>query len=296
MPRRTAPAPLLVLAAVASVQSGAAVAKDLFPDAGPGGAVLLRIGIAAVLLLVVARPRVVSRGRAELGLAIGFGLVLAAMNATFYYAIDRIPLGVAVTFEFVGPLAVAIGGSRRLLDLVWVALAAAGVVLLTGGSGGHLDALGVALAFVAGGFWAAYILLSQRVGRVFPGAAGLTIALVAGTVVLLPVGLVSAGSRLLDGSVLWRGLVVALLSSALPYSLELYALRRLRASVFGVLMSLEPAFAAASGLLFLGEHLRVTEWVAIACVVIASVGATRRTSAEDVPIDPAATPPELVAR
>jgi inner membrane transporter RhtA len=236
------------------------------------------------------------RARGDLVLALVFGLVLAAMNATFYYALDRIPLGVAVTIEFVGPLAVAVGGSRRLLDLLWVVLAAVGVVLLTGGAGGHVDALGVLLALVAGGFWAAYILLSQRVGRVFPAADGLALAMAAGTVALVPVGLISAGDRLAEGSVLWRGLVVALLSSALPYSLELYALRRMRASVFGVLMSMEPAFAAASGLLFLGEHLRVVEWVAIACVVVASVGATRRTPDEDLPVDPAATPPELVAR
>jgi inner membrane transporter RhtA len=282
-----------VLAAVASVQSGAAVAKDLFPDAGPGGAVLLRIGLASMLLLAFARPKLSGRSGTDLGLATAFGLVLAGMNATFYYALDRIPLGVAVTFEFVGPLAVAVAGSRRRLDLVWVVLAAAGVVLLTGG-GGHLDLLGVVLALVAGGFWAAYILLSQRVGRVFPGAAGLTVAMVAGTIALLPVGIVSAGDRLFSGSVLWRGAVVALLSSALPYSLELYALRRLRASVFGVLMSLEPAFAALSGLLFLGEHLALREWTAIGCVVVASVGATRRTAAGDLPVEPGASPTELV--
>ena len=287
---------MLVLAAVASVQGGAAVAKDLFPDAGPGGAAFLRIGMSALLLLAVARPRVVSRHRADLALALGFGLVLAAMNTTFYYALDRIPLGVAVTIEFVGPLAVAIRGSRKLLDLLWVALAATGVVLLTGGAGGHVDALGVLLALVAGVLWAAYILLSQRVGRVFPGAGGLALAFAAGTIALAPVGVISGGDRLIHGSVLWRGLVVALLSSALPYSLELYALRRLRASVFGVLMSLEPAFAAASGLLFLGEHLRTVEWIAIACVVVASVGATRRADDGDMPVDPAATPPELVAR
>lgn len=287
---------MLVLAAVASVQAGAAVAKDLFPDAGPGGAVFLRIGMSAVLLLAVARPRVVPRRRGDLALALGFGLVLATMNATFYYALDRIPLGVAVTIEFVGPLAVAIGGSRRLVDLLWVALAATGVVLLAGGAGGHMDAVGVLLALLAGALWAAYILLSQRVGRVYPGAAGLALALAAGTIVLVPVGIISGGDRLAHGSVLWRGLVVALLSSALPYSLELYALRRLRASVFGVLMSLEPAFAAASGLLFLGEHLRTVEWIAIGCVVVATVGATRRADDRDVPIDPAATPPELVAR
>ena len=284
---------MLVLAAVASVQSGAAVAKDLFPDAGPGGAVLLRIALSALVLLAVARPAIRGRGRTDLGLAVAFGLVLAAMNATFYYALDRIPLGVAVTIEFVGPLAVAVAGSRRRLDLLWVALAATGVVLLTSG-GGHVDLVGVLLALVAGAFWAGYILLSQRVGRIFPGAAGLALALTTGAVVLLPLGIASAGHRLLDGSVLWRGAVVALLSSALPYSLELYALRRMRAAVFGVLMSLEPAFAALSGLLFLGEHLGLREWIAIACVVVASVGATRRAASDDLPVEPGATPTELV--
>jgi len=287
-----APAPLLVLAAVASVQSGAAVAKDLFPDVGPGGAVLLRIGLAALLMLAVARPKLSGRRHGDLMLAAAFGLVLAAMNATFYYALDRIPLGVAVTIEFVGPLAVALAGSRRRLDLVWAALAALGVLLLTSG-GGHLDPVGVLLALLAGGFWAAYILLSQRVGRVFPGAAGLTLALVVGTIGLLPLGLVSAQGRLLEPSVLWRGALVAVLSSALPYSLELSALRRMRASVFGVLMSLEPAFAAMSGLLFLGEHLEPREWVAIGCVIVASVGATRRPGG-DLPVEPGATPTELV--
>jgi inner membrane transporter RhtA len=225
---------------------------------------------------------------------VAFGVVLAAMNATFYYALDRIPLGVAVTVEFVGPLAVAIAGSRRRVDLLWVLLAAAGVTLLTGG-GGHLDAVGVVLAFVAGVFWGAYILLSQRVGRVFPGASGLALALSVATIAFVPLGIISGGHRLLGGSVIWRGAVVAVLSSALPYSLELFALRRMRASVFGVLMSAEPAMAALSGLLFLGEHLSAAEWIAIGCVVVASVGATRHATAEAVPVDPGATPTELVA-
>src|SRR4051794_28476391 len=271
--RPTAPAPLLVLGAVASVQTGAAVAKDLFPDVGPGGTVLLRLASAALLLLAVSRPRLGGRSRHDLGLAVVFGLVLAAMNTTFYYALARIPLGIAVTIEFVGPLALAVAGSRRRLDFLWVALAAAGVVLLTGGGGG-MDMVGVLLALVAGGFWAVYILLSQRVGRVFPGATGLALGLAAGTLALLPLGLISSGDRLVDASVLWRGAVIGVLSSALPYSLELFALRRMRASVFSVLMSIEPAFAALSGLVFLGEHLNLREWIAIGCVVVASVGAT----------------------
>src|SRR5438270_7420485 len=244
-------------------------------------------------MLAVARPRLSGRGRGDLMLAAAFGLVLAAMNATFYYALDRIPLGVAVTIEFIGPLTVALAGSRRRLDLLWVVLAALGVVLLTSG-GGHLDAVGVLLALLAGGFWAAYILLSQRVGRVFPGAAGLTLALVVGTIGLLPLGLVSAQGRLLEPSVLWRGALVAVLSSALPYSLELSALRRMRASVFGVLMSVEPAFAAMSGLVFLRQHLRLQEWLAIVCVMVASVGATRDARSDELPIEPGATPSEVL--
>jgi inner membrane transporter RhtA len=288
------PAPALVLAAVASVQSGAAVATKLFPTAGLGGTLLLRVGLSAALLLAVARPSPRGRRPADLRLAVAFGLVLAGMNATFYEALSRIPLGVAVTIEFVGPLAVAVAGSRRALDLLWVALAAVGVTLLTSGAG-HVDAAGALFALAAGALWGGYILLSQRVGRVFPGASGLAVALTVGTLALLPWGLASGGAALARPSVLGRGAAVALLSSALPYSLELFALRRMRASVFGVLMSLEPAFAAMSGLLFLGQHLRLREWVAVGCVMVASIGATRRARPDEVPLEPGATPTEIAA-
>ena len=288
------PAPALVLAAVASVQGGAAIATRLFPAVGPGGTVLLRLTMAAAMLLVVARPTVHGTRRADLALAVVFGLVLAGMNATFYEALSRIPLGVAVTIEFVGPLAVAVAGSRRALDVLWVLLAGTGVVLLTSG-GEHVDVLGGLCALAAGALWAGYILLAQRVGRVFPGATGLAVALVVGAVVMLPFGIVSAGAALVRPSVLGRGAVVALLSSAVPYSLELFALRRLRTSVFGVLMSLEPAFAAMSGLLFLGQHLRWREWVAVACVMVASIGATRGARRDELPVEPGATPTEVVA-
>jgi inner membrane transporter RhtA len=294
-PRVTAvPAPLLVLGAVASVQSGAAVATRLFPAVGPGGTVLLRLGLSALLLLAVARPRLRGRRHGDLGLAVAFGVVLAGMNATFYEALDRIPLGIAVTLEFVGPLTVALVGSRRRRDLVWVGMAATGVVLLSSG-GGDLDPVGVLFALVAGAFWGGYILLSQRVGAVFPGASGLAIALTIGTVVVLPIGIAQGGAQLLDGSVLLRGLAVALLSSAVPYSLELFALRRLRASVFGVLMSLEPAVAALSGLVFIGQHLSVEEWAAVACVMVASIGVTRGADRGDQPVEPGATPPGAMA-
>lgn len=290
----SAPAPVLVLGAVASVQSGAAIATRLFPDAGPGGTVLLRLALSALILLCFARPRLRGRGRTELAWATAYGVALGVMNATFYEALSRIPLGLAVTFEFVGPLAVAVLGSRRLLDLVWVALAALGVTLLTTGSGGGLDGLGVILSLVAGGCWAAYILLAQRVGRVFPGASGLTFALVVATVVVAPFGVLTAGTRVLHAGVVGRGAAVAVLSSAVPYSLELFALRRMRASVFGVLMSLEPAMAALSGLLFLDQHLRVREWLAVVCVMVASIGATRRAGRDEVALEPGVTPAEVL--
>jgi inner membrane transporter RhtA len=274
------PAPVLVLGAIASVQSGAAVATKLFPAVGPGGAVLLRLAVSAVLVVALVRPRLRGITRPDLVLVVGFGLVLAAMNCLFYLSIARIPLGVAVTVEFLGPLGVAVAGSRRLLDLVWVVMAAIGVALLAGG-GGHLDIVGIVLAASAGAFWAAYILLSQRVGRGFDGMAGLAIALSVGAVAMLPYGIVAGGSSLVRPSVLGRGAAIAVLSSAIPYSLELAALRRLRAAVFGVLMSLEPAMAALSGLVFLNQRLRWHEWVAVGAVMIASIGATVQPNAHE---------------
>jgi inner membrane transporter RhtA len=288
------PAPVLVIGAVASVQSGAAIATRLFPDVGPGGTVLLRLALSALMLLAVVRPPLRSRGAHDIGWGIGYGIALGAMNATFYEALSRIPLGVAVTIEFVGPLAVAVLGTRRRRDFLWVALAAAGVVLLTTGGGDGVDALGVMFALLAGAFWAAYILLAQRTAGIFPGASGLTVALCVATVLVAPFGLVTAGSRLWHADVLARGLAVAVLSSAVPYSLELFALRRMRAAVFGVLMSLEPAMAALSGLVFLGQHLRASEWVAMVCVVVASVGATRGAARQDVPAEPGASPTEVL--
>jgi inner membrane transporter RhtA len=175
--------------------------------------------------------------------------------------------------EFLGPLGVAIAGSRRAVDALWVVLAATGVTLLAGG-GGHLDIVGVVLAASAGACWAAYILVSQRVGRAFDGMSGLAIALFVGAIVTAPYGIAVGGGALLQGDVLWKGAAIAVLSSAIPYSLELAALRRLKASVFGVLMSIEPAMAAMSGLIFLSQHLRTREWLAVGCVMVASIGAT----------------------
>jgi inner membrane transporter RhtA len=275
------PAPVLVLGAIASVQIGAAIATKLFAAVGPGGAVFLRLVISAILVCALVRPRIRGIARRDLALVIGFGLVLAAMNALFYASLDRIPLGVAVTFEFLGPLAVAIGGSRRALDVVWAALAALGVVLLTGGGGSDLNATGVILAVSAGACWAGYILLSQRVGRRYPGMSGLAIALVVGAIATAPYGLAAGGTALFRPGVLAKGAAIAVLSSAIPYSLELAALRRLRAATFGVLMSMEPAMAAISGAVFLSQHLRWQEWLAIGAVMTASIGATSNPPAAE---------------
>jgi inner membrane transporter RhtA len=267
------PPTLLVLAAVASVQFGAALAKTLFDEIGPGGTVFLRVLFGAIVLAAIWRPRLAGHNRRDLGLAALFGLVLAAMNLCFYASLDRIPLGIAVTFEFVGPLGVAVFGSRRPRDLLWVALAAAGILLLSDLGRTDLDPVGVGLALLAGAFWAAYILLSARVGRVFPGGAGLALAMLVATLPLAPVGIAAAGTNLVVPWVLAVAAAVGVLSSAIPYALELEALRRLPVGVFGVLMSLEPAAGALAGLVVLGEELAAREVVAVALVIVASAGA-----------------------
>ncbi len=273
-----------MLGAIASVQFGAALATKLFNAVGPGGAVLLRLLSASIVLLAVWRPRVQGRYRHELALAAGFGLVLAAMNLSFYEAIDRIPLGIAVTFEFVGPLAVAITGSRRRIDLVWVVLAAAGILALTRGGTSHLNGLGVALALLAGCFWGAYILINARVGRAFERGTGLALAMSIATVLALPAGVLEGGSHLLEPRSLALGAAVGMLSSAIPYSFELEALRRIPAAVFGVLMSLEPGVAALAGLVVLGQQLGARALIGIGLVVIASVGASRRSNEAPVAV------------
>jgi inner membrane transporter RhtA len=272
------PPTLLVLGAVASVQFGGAFAKTIFDEIGPGGTVFLRVFFAALILGALWRPALSGRSAADWRLIVGYGFALVAMNLSFYEALDRIPLGIAVTFEFVGPLGVAIAGSRRALDLLWVALAAAGILLLSDFGTADLDGLGVALALLAGGFWAAYILLAARVGRRYPGGQGLALGMAVGVLMVAPVGLADAGGDLLDAEVLAIGFAVAILSSAIPYTLELEALRRMPQGVFGVLMSLEPAAAALAGFIVLGEDLAAREVVAIALVVAASAGAARNAS------------------
>jgi inner membrane transporter RhtA len=262
------------------------VARHLFPVLGATGTVFLRVVFGACILLAIARPRSPQFDARQWRAIVLFGLVIAGMNLCFYQAIARIPLGIAVTIEFIGPLGLAIAGSRKALDFVWAAMAAAGVVLLAV-SGGNVTPLGALFALGAAAGWAAYILLSQRVGRLVPGPDGLAFALGVGGLALLPLGIAAAGSRLLDLRNLGIGLVVAILSSAVPFSLEFAALRRLSSQVFGILMSLEPAMGAAAGYLFLGQRLSLRDLIAIALVMVASVGATRtaagRPAATDVP-------------
>jgi inner membrane transporter RhtA len=273
----------LVLAGTVSVQAGAALATTLFDELGPEGAVLLRTLTAALVLVAIWRPRPREAAPEARRLAALFGAALAGMNLCFYEALDRLPLGIAVTLEFTGPLAVAIVASRRRLDLLWAALAALGIVLLSGGWGGAgVDALGAAFAVAAGAFWAAYIVLGGRIGRAFAGGSGLAIAMAFSALLLLPFGVAGGGGDLLLPGLLATGVAVGVLSSVVPYSLELEALRRLPAAVFGVLMSLEPAVAALIGFIALGQDLALAELLAIGCVVVASAGALRGA--------PAATP------
>ena len=267
----------LVLTGVASVQWGAGISITLFDDLGPAGTSVLRVGLGALVLLAMWRPRPWQHPARNVRLAIVFGLVLGSMNLCFYEALDRVPLGPAVTIEFIGPIGLATLLSRRASDFAWVGLAACGILLLAQpwSAGGGLDPVGLLFVLAAALFWALYILLAQRAGRVFSGGEGLSIAMVFAALVPLVPGVAQAGSKLLQPSLLAAGLGVALLSSVIPYSLETEALRRMPARVFGVLMSLEPAFAALAGFIILGQGLSVTDLAAIALVVAASIGVTQ---------------------
>lgn len=273
-----APAISLVATGAVSVQFGAAFATRLFSHVGPAGAVMLRLVVAALVLLGVRAGR--SAGRSPVRAAsssdrlvvVAFGLVLAGMNLSFYEAIARIPLGVAVTIEFSGPLCVALVASRRVSDGLWAAGAGAGVALLASGSGHRLDAGGLLFALLAGALWAAYIFLSKETGARFDSLEGLTWAMVVGAVATLPSGLVAGGTRLLHPGVLGLGIAVGIMSSVVPYSLELTALRRVTRRAFGVMMSLDPAVATAAGFIVLGQHLTLQEWLALGLVVGANLG------------------------
>ncbi|HYO64632.1 MAG TPA: DMT family transporter [Archangium sp.] len=264
-----------VLLAVVSVQGGAAFAKDLFPVLGSAGTAGLRIGLSALLLCAVFRPPLTRITRAQWVAVIPYGVVLGAMNLSFYTALERIPLGVGVTLEFVGPLALAVFGSRRALDFLWVVLAAAGIALIAPWRGGvgALDLLGVLLALLAGGCWAAYIVLGGRVSRVFPGSQSVATGMLFASLTVLPFSFAEGLAARVTPPLFAAGLAVALLSSAIPFTLEMMALRELSSRTFGILMSLEPAVAALAGLVFLHERLAATQWLALVFVSAASAGA-----------------------
>jgi inner membrane transporter RhtA len=287
----TLPPELLIISGTISVQFGGGVATSLIREYGPLPVVAMRIVFGAVLLILFQRAHVRGATRGALLACVALGIILAAMNSLFYVALSRIPLGVAVTIEFWGPLSVAVIGSRRLLDLIWVALAAAGIYILTGGRVGADDFVGVVAAFGAGFCWALYIGVGGRVAREWPDGRGLTLAMLVASAAVLPVTLALSDVRPLLVAVpaLAGGVVIALFSSAIPYTLEIAALRRLPAATFGVLMSLEPAIAAGFGFILLGQLLETSDLFAIAMVAVASAGASltaRRL---------AATPGELEA-
>ncbi|MFI7107965.1 EamA family transporter [Nonomuraea sp. NPDC050227] len=269
----------LVLLSIVSVQLGAAFAKNLFAVLPPSAVVFLRIAAGGLIMAAVARPKLRGLGWRDWAVGAGFGLTLALMNLSYYEALSRLPMGVAVAIEFLGPLGVAVAASRRRLDLAWIGLAGLGVALLApwGQQASAAWWLGIGFALVAGACWAAYILLSAAAGRRFPGTTGLSFAMIVSTLVIAPVGVTTGGADLLQPSLLLIGLGVGLLSSVIPYSLELHALRRMPKHVFGILMSLEPAVAALAGVLVLGEVLHAQQWAAIVCVVAASLGSTRMT-------------------
>ena len=277
----------LVLVGILSVQLGAAIAKSLFGEISPTAIVWLRLVTSALVLAAIARPRLTGRSGSDWLVVLAFGASLATMNWGIYQSMARIPLGLAVTIEFIGPLTLAVLGSRRARDLVWVLLAGLGVALL-GFQRTDLDLLGVLYALLAGTAWAAYILLSASTGRRWDGFDGLAVASVVAALGMTLPALLAAGTSLWDGRILLIGALVGLLSSVIPYSCELVALRSLRPAVFGILMSLEPAAAALAAIVVLREHLAPVQWLAIACVVAASIGATRSGSG-----DHAATPGTL---
>lgn len=274
------PAPALVLAGIVSVQFGAGLAKMLFDVLPPSAVVTIRLATSTAILVLLSR-RLLSgvfrrHSRQDLLVAAAFGLALATMNFSIYESFARIPLGIAVTIEFLGPLGVAVAFSRRRLDLAWVGLAATGVVLLVQDDGtGRVTLAGIGFALLAAAAWAAYILLSAATGRRFAGSSGLALASVVGTILILPIGVSTGGTTMLRPELLAVGICIGLLSSVIPYSFELEALRRMPAQVFGILMSLEPAAAALVGLVVLGEILNLREWTAIGCVIVACIGATR---------------------
>ncbi|UOQ74926.1 EamA family transporter [Hymenobacter cellulosilyticus] len=276
--RFTLPPLPAVLLAIVSVQAGAAIAKGLFPVLGPAATVSLRIGLSALVLLVAVRPRLGQLRAEQWREVIPYGLALGTMNFLFYEALARIPLGLGVTLEFIGPLGLALAGSRRWFDFVWVVLAAAGIALITPWSGQGIDLLGMALALAAGGCWAVYIVLGRRAAGALPGPVAVTVGMLFAALPVVPFGVGSGGLLALTPYLLLLAGLLALFSSVLPFSLEMQALKSMPTRTFSILMSLEPAAAALSGWLLLGEKLTVAQWLAVFFIMAASAGATLTTS------------------
>lgn len=268
------PALPAVLLAIISVQGGAAIAKGLFPLLGAAGTASIRIGFSALILLAVYRPDLKQLSRQQWKAVIPYGISLGAMNIIFYLAIARIPLGLGVTLEFIGPLLLAVFGSKRAIDFLWVLLAAIGIAFISPWHEKGADLLGILLALLAGAFWAAYILLGGRISKLMDGGQAVAIGMIFASIVVLPFGLAGGIIQHFSPAMLLSGIVLALLSSAIPFTLEINALRKIPARTFSILMSLEPAVAAICGLLFLNEVLSFFEWLAIVLVIMASAGAT----------------------
>ncbi|MBB6502141.1 EamA family transporter [Pedobacter cryoconitis] len=274
-----------VLLSIISVQGGAAIAKGIFPVLGAASTALIRIGLSAVILMMVNRPNLKLLTAKQWKAVIPYGICLGAMNLVFYLAIKRIPLGLGVTLEFVGPLMLAIFGSKRIVDYLWVLLAAAGIALIAPWGNKGIDLIGIFLALAAGGFWASYIVLGGRISKLMNGGDAVTVGMLFATLVVLPFGIGSGGLGQMTPVLLLLGIALALLSSAIPFTLEISALRQMPARTFSILMSIEPAVAALSGLVLLDEHLNLYQWIAVALVIIASAGATL-TAKKALPAEP----------
>ncbi|MDN3672912.1 DMT family transporter [Flavobacterium branchiarum] len=272
-----------ILLAIISVQFGAAIAKSLFPSIGAAGTASLRIGISAIILYLAYRPNLRKITPEQWKLVIPYGLSLGSMNLIFYLAIERIPVGLAVTLEFVGPLVLAVFGSKRLIDYLWVFIAAIGIALIAPWSGNGIDMVGALFALLAGVFWATYIVLGGKVSKVMKDGDAVSTGMLFASLLIIPFGIMENGLSNLTPNLLGMGIALALLSSAIPFTLEMKALGQLPPRTFSILMSLEPAAASICAFLFLQEHLRVSEIIAVFFVIIASVGSTM-TAKKTIPI------------
>lgn len=263
-----------VLLAIVSVQGGAAIAKGLFPLLGAAGTASVRIGFSALILLAAYRPDLRKLSGQQWKAVVPYGISLGAMNVIFYFAIERIPLGLGVTLEFIGPLLLAVLGSKRAIDYLWVALAALGIACIAPWKDSGADLLGMGLALLAGAFWAGYIVLGGRISKLMDSGQAVAIGMIFAAAVVLPFGIAGGILNHFSPVMLLSGITLALLSSAIPFTLEMNALKKMPARTFSILMSLEPAVAALCGLIFLKEMLSFYEWLAVALVITASAGAT----------------------